>query len=87
MDIGLQLGDIIHFTETDERLRITMGEDVFIVEFADREQTGRSEMFSLSIVVKRHLGRELDDDEDVYEFFTYEGKTLRQIFEERNPLA
>lgn len=86
-DVGLKMGDIIIFNETGEQVQISSTGDSLIVQLIDRERGPRTELFSLSIVVKRHLGRELRDDEDLFEFFTYQGKTLRRMFEEQSPFA
>ncbi|MBU1053044.1 MAG: hypothetical protein KKC46_04340 [Proteobacteria bacterium] len=84
-DVGIKIGDLVIFSETGDQFYIGSGKGVLgngggLLSYADESYTG---LHSIRLITKRYLGGKFDDNIDEYELFTYEGKTLRQIYNDK----
>jgi len=82
--IGIKIGDIITFQGNDTLFSVASGRGIpgnggTLIRYAD-ERILMS--FSIRYLTKRLLGTELPDDIDVFELWSYKGRTLRSIYDE-----
>ena len=82
--IGVKIGDIITFQGNDTLFSVTSGNGTpgnggTLIGYADYSIVGS---FSIRYLTKRLLGVELTDDIDVFELWSYKGRTLRSIYNE-----
>ena len=84
--LGLRVGDALQF---DPRPAIrfvvgsgdgTPGKSGTLIQYRDGRETG---YFSLRVMTRRLMGHRFKEDQDIFELWSYRGKTLRAIYNER----
>ncbi len=84
--IGLKIGDKIRFRDDPEEVVVvsygngTPDNRAIFVSYPDRREL---DLFSLRLMTRLMLGiRELPEDIDIWEYWLYRNKTLREMLDE-----
>jgi hypothetical protein len=83
--LGLKIDDEICFSPSGQIYKVgsgngTPGNGGTLIYNPDPEGCGR---YSIRAITRRLLNGELPDELDIYQLWTYQGKTFREIFEEK----
>jgi hypothetical protein len=84
-DIGLKIGDVIQFSFNKELYTVASGAGVpgnggTLVENPDKKEGG---LISLRLLTRRKMGIHFDEDMDIFQVYTFKGRPLRTIYQEK----
>lgn len=86
-DVGVKIGDEIVLTQRpDVEIVVGSGAGVpgnggTLVYYKDRRTEG---LFSITLMTKKLLGDEFPPDADIFSLWTYNGRTLRELYNEQS---
>jgi hypothetical protein len=83
--MGIKIGDVIKFIPTGEEFKVNSGNgtpenggDLII----NKKILGEGS-YSIRLATKRLLGECFNENADIFEFWEFEGKTLRVMYDEK----
>lgn len=85
--LGLKIGDIIVFNETNDEFIVSSGDGTPGANggtLVRNERITGDALFSIRLATRRLKKDNYDPDEDIWKLWSYKGKTLRTILEERD---